>query len=59
MDKEYVEHIHSGILLSHKKEENWVIHCNVDESRVCPTATKRLHLNSEQRCIKKIFHYKM
>ena len=27
-------HIHDGILLSHKKEKNWVI-CDVDRSRVC------------------------
>ena len=27
-------HIHDGILLSHKKEQNWAI-CDVDRSRVC------------------------
>ena len=28
---------HSGILLSHKKERNWVIYSDVDEPRVCHT----------------------
>ena len=27
-------HIYDGILLSHKKEQNWII-CDVDRSRVC------------------------
>ena len=35
MDKEVVVHIHNGILLSHKKERNWVICSDVDESRGC------------------------
>ena len=34
-DKEDVVHIYNGILLSHKKERNWVICSHVDEPRVC------------------------
>ena len=37
MDKEDVVHIYNGILLSHKKEWNWVICRDVDEPRVCHT----------------------
>ena len=37
MDKEDVVHICNGILLSHKKEQNWVICRDVDESRDCHT----------------------
>ena len=33
MDKEVVVHIHSGILLSHKKEHIWVSSNEVDEPR--------------------------
>ena len=33
MDKEVVKHIHSGILLSHKKEHIWVSSDEVDEPR--------------------------
>ena len=33
MDKEDVVHIYKGILLSHKKERNWVICRDVDGSR--------------------------
>ena len=36
MDKD-VLHIYNGILLSHKKEWNWVICSDVDEPRVCRT----------------------
>ena len=32
MDKEDVAHIYNGILLSHKKKQNWVICSEVDES---------------------------
>ena len=32
-DKEDVAHIYNGILLSHKKEQNWVICRHVDEPR--------------------------
>ena len=35
MDKEIVAHIHSGILLSHKKEHIWVSPDEVDEPRPC------------------------
>ena len=34
-DKEYVVHIHNGILLSHKKEQIWVTSSEVDEHRPC------------------------
>ena len=37
MDKEDVVHIYTGILLSHKKERNWVICRDVDGSRDCHT----------------------
>ena len=37
MDKEDVVHICNGILLSHKKERNWVICWDVDGSRDCHT----------------------
>ena len=36
-DKEDVVHIYNGILLSHKKERNWVICWDVDVSRDCHT----------------------
>ena len=37
MDKEDVVHIYNGILLSHKKERNWVICRDVNASRDCHT----------------------
>ena len=37
MDKEDVAHIYNGILLSHKKTQNWVICSEVDRPRVCHT----------------------
>ena len=37
MNKEDVVHIYNGILLSHKKERNWVICRDVDASRDCHT----------------------
>ena len=37
MDKEDVVHIYNGILLSHKKERNWVICWDVDGSKDCHT----------------------
>ena len=37
MDKEDVLHIYNGILLSHKKERNWVICRDVDGPRICHT----------------------
>ena len=36
MDKDVV-HIYNGILLSHKKEQNWIICSDADEPRVCHT----------------------
>ena len=35
MGKEDVVHIHNGILLSHKMEQNWFICRDVDGHRVC------------------------
>ena len=37
MDKEDVVHIHNGILLSHKKEQNNAICSNIDGPRDCHT----------------------
>ena len=37
MDKEDVAHIYNGILVSHKKERNWVICSEVDGPRDCHT----------------------
>ena len=37
MDKEDVLHIYNGMLLSHKKERNWVICRDVDGPRDCHT----------------------
>ena len=37
MDKEDVVHVYNGILLNHKKEQNWVACRDVDEPRVCHT----------------------
>ena len=37
MDKEDAVHIYNGILLSHKKETNWVIFRDVDGPRDCHT----------------------
>ena len=41
MDKEDVVHIYNGILLSHKKEPNWVICRDVDGPRECHTACSK------------------
>ena len=35
MDKEDVAHIYNGILISHKKEQNWVICSEVGRPRDC------------------------
>ena len=37
MDEEDVVHIHNGILISHKNEQNWVICSDVDVPGVCHT----------------------
>ena len=37
MDKEVVEHIHNGILLSHEKEQIQVSLIEMDEPRNCDT----------------------
>ena len=36
-DEEDVVHIYNGILLSHKKERNWVICIDMDRPRECHT----------------------
>ena len=41
MDKEDVVPIYNGILLSHKKERNWVICRDVDGPRVCHTVCSK------------------
>ena len=35
--RSFVVHIYNGILVSHKKEQNWVICSEVDGPRVCHT----------------------
>ena len=42
MDKEDVAHIYNGILLSYKKERNWVVCRDVDGPRVCHTERSKL-----------------
>ena len=37
MDKEDVAHIYNGILLNHKKEQNWIICKDMDGPRDCYT----------------------
>ena len=37
MDKEDVVHIYNGVLLSHRKERNWLICRDVDGPRDCHT----------------------
>ena len=37
MDNEDVIHTNNEILLSHKKEQNWIIRSHVDGPRVCHT----------------------
>ena len=37
MEKEVVVHIYNGILISHKKEQNWVICWDMDGSTDCHT----------------------
>ena len=41
MNKEDVVHMHNGILLSHKKEQNCVIRRDMDGCRDCPTELSR------------------
>ena len=37
MNKEVVAHTYNGILLSHKKEQNWISSSKVDEPKDCHT----------------------
>ena len=52
MDKEDTGHIYNGILLSHKREQNWVIFRDVDglesviQSEVSQKEKKILYINS-------------
>ena len=45
MDKEDVAHIYYGILLSHKKERNWVICRDMDGPRDCHTEWSKKEKN--------------
>ena len=45
MNKENVEHIYNGILLSHKKEQNWVICGDGDEPRMSWSEVKSERVN--------------
>ena len=60
MDREDVVHISSGILLSHKKEQNWVICGGVDGPRVGQTEwsnsereKQMLYINTHTRTLEK------
>ena len=46
MDKEDVVHIYNGILLSHRKERNWVICSDVDEPSVCQSEVSQKNKNN-------------
>ena len=50
MDKDVV-HIYNGILLSHKKERNWVIFSDVDEPRVCHTEWRKSEREKQYRIL--------
>ena len=45
MDKDVV-HIYNGILLSHKKKQNWVIYTDVDGPRNCHAVKKASFKNT-------------
>ena len=45
MDKEDVVHIYNGVLLSHKKERNWVICKDMDASRGCQSEVSQKEKN--------------
>ena len=51
MDKEDVVHIYNGILLSHKKEQNWVICWDVDGFRDCHTEWSKSEREKQISCI--------
>ena len=44
-------HIHNEILLSHKKESNWVSCSDVDETRVCHTEGSKSEREKQILCI--------
>ena len=53
MDKEDAVHLYNGILLSHKKEQNWIICRDVDGPRNCHSEGSKserekqiLHMNA-------------
>ena len=51
MDKEDVVYIYNGILLSHKKEWNWVICRDVNGSRDCHTEWSKSEREKQISCI--------
>ena len=52
MDKEVMVLIHDGILLSHKKQWNWVSSSEVNELRVCHTKWSKLEREKQVSYIK-------
>ena len=52
MNKEVVVHIYNGILLSHKKEPNWVICRDMDGSKVCHTEWNKSEREKQIKSIK-------
>ena len=57
MDKEDVVNIYNGVLLSHKKEWNWVICRDVDGPRDCHTEWSKSE--REKQCILYVYVYYM
>ena len=63
MDKEDVVHIYNGILLSHKKEQNWVTCRNMESPRVChiewskPAKEKIVHINASVWILEKWYRW--
>ena len=51
MDKEDVVHVCNEILLSHKKEQNWVICRDVDGPRDCHAEWSRSEREKQISCI--------
>ena len=50
MDKEDVAHIYNGLLLSHKKKQNWVICSDVDGPRDCHTVWSKSERKTNTVC---------
>ena len=51
MDREDVVHVYNEVLLSHKKEQNWVICRDVDGSRLCHTEWSQSEREKQILCI--------